>query len=131
MKKQLLFLAVATFLSLTSVSCNASPPFTEVGIYESSIKQTVAVTPQVELTVTQVMAPLSVNEIYMLENYSITKAKRQPIVQSVCSTDAPMNGVDGRAVLAWCIKDYYYKKSIKYSFCYIEGIATEYSVIKV
>lgn len=124
MKSKLFILMLGVALSTLSVSTNASPPFTDIGIHESLIKQSVTVpSPVIELTA---------HEVYFISaelaklSYFVTNENRQPIVHSVCSTDAPGTGVDGRAVLSWCIKDYNYHRIFDLGFHYSEGRATEY-----
>jgi len=126
MKRQLLISFTVAMLSHMSVSCSASPPFTDVGIHESTINQS----PVAEFTPVETIA-LTNHAFYCVsviaeQPIGVNDVKRQPIVKSVCSTNAPVIGVDGSAVLLWCIKDYNYHQIPKLGFRYSEGRATEY-----
>lgn len=123
MKKQLLFSLMLATLSSVSVSCSASPPPVDVGIHESIIKQSPVTLVEEAMAVTNYLFRC----VTVIEEQTlyVTNFKRQPIVQSVCSTDALVMGVDGRAVLSWRIKDYNYQVP-KLGFRYSEGRATEY-----
>lgn len=121
MKRHLLFLLLGTMLSFVSVSCNASPPFTEVGICVPTIKQTVAVAPQENLTVTPIMVSLPVDEVYLVEDFSFTLTKVDEDYTS-CAISAPTKDVQ---VVDTSTKDYkqnIFHKNIRY----IEIRSTEY-----
>lgn len=124
MKKLFFLLTVSLLVSTLSVSAKASPPLTDCGRGESIIKQSVSVpSPVVTLADHEVyFMPVAISESTFCE----TQAKPQPMVQSVCMTDAPYLGVDGRAVLSWCIKDYNFHRILDLGFHYSEGRATEY-----
>lgn len=124
--KQFLFLALVIALSSPSVSSSASPPFAEVSGIEPLIKQA----PVTEFTQAEPMVITNTSfEIVAVTDeqpYCVTEIKRQPIVQSVCSTNAPVIGVDGRAVLSWQKNDYKNLRILELGFHYSEGRATEY-----
>lgn len=111
-----------------SVSSNASPPFTGVGIYEPTIKQTVAVTPQAILTVTPTAYAMDYVTADLIHETLFTSAKPQPMVQLVCPT-SPIQSVDGLDVLSYDVaNDVYDKRIPDLASQYIESRATEYSV---
>lgn len=124
MKKQLLFLAVVACLSSLSVSVDASPPRDVGDQHESTIKQTLAVTPQEPFAITS--NALEFTAIQITQTTSFTDAKPQPMVELVCPT-SPIQSVDGLGVLSYSmvIHDHYKSPPIL-GFHYIDGRATEY-----
>lgn len=126
MKRHLLFLAVVACLSLSSVTSNASPPLDATCDDVPTIKQTVAVQPHEIMAVTPNEYSFEIVAVELMNETLCNNVKPAPMVQSVCSTNAPVIGVYGKAVLSWCMKDCYDHRIPTLGFHYSEGRATEY-----
>ena len=126
MKNRFVFSLMIALLSFVGVSCSASPPLLDVGMLESKIKQEAAT----EFAPVKIMAlsnyEFDLGAVVCEETFFVPDVKRQPIVQSVCPTNAPSAGVDGRAVLSWCINNYSCHRILDLGFHYLKGRATEY-----
>lgn len=118
---------VVACLSLSGVTSNASPPL-DASCYDvPTTKQTVAVQPQEIVAVTPIEYSFEIVAVELMNETLFTNVKPAPMVQSVCSTNAPVIGVDGKAVLSWRTNDCYHQRIPTLGFHYLEGIATEYS----
>lgn len=126
MKRHLLFLGVVACLSLSSVTSNASPPLDGTCYDVPTIKQTVAVQPQEIMTVTSNEYSFEIVAVELMNETLCNDVKPAPMVQSVCSTNAPLIGVYGKADLSWRMKVCYHQRIPTLGFHYLEGRSTEY-----
>lgn len=129
MKKQFLFLSLIAFLSMSSVSVDASPPLDIGNRIEPTIKQTVAVIPQDLFVLTQYELNSFETDEMLIEDYSITSVKVDEDYTS-CAMSAPVQDVqfvDTSTNVIHPIASMIDKRSIpQLNFNYIEGRATEY-----